>query len=448
MHVRLVAVETGLLVAEIPDNVCPVWLHNGKYLATVGQGTGQPADHFVSLGDGPRFSPSVVNVWEVIPGAGEYATGGRVSWLSFSPDGERLSANGAIWRFLRDGDRSIIRPASVETNGDCAAFCRNGQLWTARLRNSSTARTENELEQLAPASKAFTLPEPDIFPAESLDADGKKVPAEDALTPEGKLQDGIVGFAAGDPAQHVLNDGRNVPRDQVSVPEAFAFSNDGHWFVAACQVRWRALAVESSGPSYLDVWNLVEAKRVATIKSGRSRCLRFSPDGRLVASAELGLVIRDTSTWKIADGWQPKSYSIPDNPPPLPESVVFSPDSKIVVFDSRTQPDRVEGAVIKIAEVQTGRELGVCTGDLGRIHALAIGGEGQLLASGGEDRTIRLWAVPSGRELAFWEAHEDAVSALAFSPDGRTLVSASGNVLAVWDLPTIRQELSALGLEW
>ena len=36
---------------------------------------------------------------------------------------------------------------------------------------------------------------------------------------------------------------------------------------------------------------------------------------------------------------------------------------------------------------------------------------------------IRLWELPTGRALARWEAHEASVTALAFRPDGRTLVS-------------------------
>lgn len=66
-----------------------------------------------------------------------------------------------------------------------------------------------------------------------------------------------------------------------------------------------------------------------------------------------------------------------------------------------------------------------------------------------EDRSISLWELPSGRELARWPAHAVAVNALAFSPDGATLASdADDATTKLWNLPFLRRELRALGLDW
>jgi WD40 repeat protein len=62
---------------------------------------------------------------------------------------------------------------------------------------------------------------------------------------------------------------------------------------------------------------------------------------------------------------------------------------------------------------------------------------------------IRLWEVPTGRPLARWEAHDANITALAFRPDGRTLVSgAADGMLKLWDLPAIRRVLAEMGLAW
>lgn len=83
------------------------------------------------------------------------------------------------------------------------------------------------------------------------------------------------------------------------------------------------------------------------------------------------------------------------------------------------------------------------------VLSLAVSPDGKTLASGGEDRTVRLWDVGSGRELARWVAHESAVTARAFSPVGEVLTSGSAEgTLKSWHLPMLRKELAAIGLDW
>ena len=57
--------------------------------------------------------------------------------------------------------------------------------------------------------------------------------------------------------------------------------------------------------------------------------------------------------------------------------------------------------------------------------------------------------VHSGKELARWQGHEAPISVLTFSPDGKFLVSGTRDgTIKLWDLPFIRKELAALGLDW
>jgi WD40 repeat protein len=48
-----------------------------------------------------------------------------------------------------------------------------------------------------------------------------------------------------------------------------------------------------------------------------------------------------------------------------------------------------------------------------------------LLASTGEDRTIRLWDPTTGDQLAVLTGHQNRIDGLAFHPDGKVLVSGS-----------------------
>src|SRR5262249_47517106 len=60
-----------------------------------------------------------------------------------------------------------------------------------------------------------------------------------------------------------------------------------------------------------------------------------------------------------------------------------------------------------------------------------------LLASGGEDATVKLWDTTAGREIMTLNGHSQNVNALAFSPDGKLLVSGSDDGSArLWDVNT------------
>jgi WD40 repeat protein len=68
---------------------------------------------------------------------------------------------------------------------------------------------------------------------------------------------------------------------------------------------------------------------------------------------------------------------------------------------------------------------------------LAFSPDGRLLATAGYDRLIKVWDVPTRKELRTLKDHSDAVYGLAFSPDGRLLASAAADrAVKVWDVAT------------
>jgi WD40 repeat protein len=69
----------------------------------------------------------------------------------------------------------------------------------------------------------------------------------------------------------------------------------------------------------------------------------------------------------------------------------------------------------------------ILAGSNGGVASVAFSSDGQLLASGSADRTVRLWKVGDGSLVREVKGHTDSVRSVAFSPDGRLLASGSND---------------------
>ena len=67
------------------------------------------------------------------------------------------------------------------------------------------------------------------------------------------------------------------------------------------------------------------------------------------------------------------------------------------------------------------------------VRSVAFSPNGQTLASGSDDTTVRLWQVSDGTLLSTLKGHTDWVRSVAFSPDGQTLASGSTDgIVQLW----------------
>ena len=64
---------------------------------------------------------------------------------------------------------------------------------------------------------------------------------------------------------------------------------------------------------------------------------------------------------------------------------------------------------------------------------MAYSPDGKTLASASSDKTVIIWSPETSRELQIFKGHQSAVTCVAFSPDGKLLVSGDADgVTKVW----------------
>ena len=76
---------------------------------------------------------------------------------------------------------------------------------------------------------------------------------------------------------------------------------------------------------------------------------------------------------------------------------------------------------------------------------LAFSPTGEMIASGGEDKSINLWDLASGKCLLTLTGHADRIRLVLFSPNGRTLASSDSDSVKLWDVSTGTQIATCAG---
>lgn len=187
--------------------------------------------------------------------------------------------------------------------------------------------------------------------------------------------------------------------------------------------------------------------------------MAFSPDGKWLATGGFGL----SQVWELANGHEvthmrhvfplksvnsQQKFQIPESI----ETMVFSPDGRFLATISWQGDDRP----ITIWEAATGR-LVARVAHPGGCHILAFSPDNRLLATstGGKfagyspadestgetsflekdigERTVKVWDPATGTEV-YHLNHDNAVKAVAFSPDGKWIATSSwDNTARLWE---------------
>ncbi len=211
--------------------------------------------------------------------------------------------------------------------------------------------------------------------------------------------------------------------------DILSYSPSGKYFISA-----------SSGTRPIKIWDVSTGKYIKILREhNRFKSVIYSPDGKyIVSSTGLGSI----QIWEASTG---VCLKILKKRLGFISSIAFSPDGQRIIGDSFDN-------IIDMIDVKTGKSIQTFKGHLTAIASVAYSPDGNYIVSGSDkfnlshsnkyprwdsNCVIKIWDANTGECLKNLEGHSDSVNSVAYSLDGKRIISGSNDkTIKIWDANT------------
>src|SRR5262249_20605488 len=175
-----------------------------------------------------------------------------------------------------------------------------------------------------------------------------------------------------------------------------------------------ALAASVLGTVWM--WDLDTGKELGRCQPNGVNYVAISSDGRRALFGNFlgNVVLWDLEKWAETRRFQEARFLA---------SVDFAPDGRIALLAGWRVDDHTR-AILSLWDLQTGKVLRRLEERINNGFSRAIfSPDGRHVLSAGRDTIVRLWEVETGKQVRQFTGHTGGVSDVAFTPDGRRAVS-------------------------